>query len=182
MPSRRTSKSWVPWSSGEVYRAAATSSIDFGHAARPSRGRGSVPGQLEPRRSRARKRGATMTVKVRLADASDVPAMAALNDDVQRLHVAARPDHFVPISSTAIAQAMQRALGDSNLKFWVAEVGRSGRWIRGRSHPFERGGGRPSRRASGGRSIRSAWTRSFVSAVSPGRSWTRSHGRPARQE
>jgi RimJ/RimL family protein N-acetyltransferase len=61
-------------------------------------------------------------VTVRPADESDVPAMSALNDDVQRLHVAARPDHFVPTSSSAIAQAMQRALGDSNLKFWVAEL------------------------------------------------------------
>jgi RimJ/RimL family protein N-acetyltransferase len=63
-----------------------------------------------------------MSVTVRRAEASDVPAMAALNDDVQRLHIAARPDHFVPSSTTAISQAMERALGDSNLKFWVAEL------------------------------------------------------------
>lgn len=63
-----------------------------------------------------------MTVSVRPAEASDVPAMAALNDEVQRLHVAARPDHFVSTSSSAIAQAMQRALAESNLTFWVAEL------------------------------------------------------------
>ena len=62
------------------------------------------------------------TPTVRWAVATDIAAMAALNDEVQRLHVAARPDHFVPTSSSAIAEAMQRALGDSNLKFWVAEL------------------------------------------------------------
>lgn len=59
---------------------------------------------------------------MRRAEAGDIAAMAALNDDVQRLHVAARPDHFVPTSSSAISRAMERALGEANLKFWVAEL------------------------------------------------------------
>ncbi len=63
-----------------------------------------------------------MTVTVRRAEARDVPAMAALNEEVQRLHVAARPDHFVATSRVALETELTRALGQSNLKFWVAEV------------------------------------------------------------
>lgn len=63
-----------------------------------------------------------MTVKVRRAEASDVPAIAALNEEVQRLHVAARPDHFVSTSRTALEAELARAMGQSHLKLWVAEV------------------------------------------------------------
>jgi ribosomal protein S18 acetylase RimI-like enzyme len=63
-----------------------------------------------------------MTVMVRPARTGDLPAMATLNEEVQRLHVAARPDQFVPTSSTAISQAMEKALGESSLRFWVAEL------------------------------------------------------------
>ena len=48
--------------------------------------------------------------------------MAALNEAVQELHASARPDHFVSTSRAALELELTRALGQSALKFWVAEV------------------------------------------------------------
>lgn len=64
-----------------------------------------------------------MTVIVRHAKAKDVAAMAALNEEVQRLHVAARPDHFVSTQRAALEAELTRAMGQPHLKFWVAELG-----------------------------------------------------------
>jgi GNAT superfamily N-acetyltransferase len=49
------------------------------------------------------------TVTVRRAQGRDIGATAALNEGVQRLHVAARPDHFVPTSRAALEAELAQA-------------------------------------------------------------------------
>jgi len=64
-----------------------------------------------------------MPVTVRSAVASDAPALAALNDHVHDLHVAARPDFFRPAPrEEAVPWFAARAEG-ADSRVWIAEDG-----------------------------------------------------------
>src|SRR5262245_66417689 len=64
-----------------------------------------------------------MPVTVRLAVASDAPALAALNHHVHDLHVAARPDFFRPAPrEEAVPWFAARAEG-ADSRVWIAEDG-----------------------------------------------------------
>jgi diamine N-acetyltransferase len=59
---------------------------------------------------------------VRQAALADVAALSQLNAEVQALHVDARPDIFVPVSPSALAEWFHGMLDRPACRAWLAEV------------------------------------------------------------
>jgi len=63
-----------------------------------------------------------MSLVVRRAVRADVAALARLNAEVQALHVNARPDVFVPVSESALAQWFHAVLERPEYRAWLADA------------------------------------------------------------
>jgi ribosomal protein S18 acetylase RimI-like enzyme len=61
-------------------------------------------------------------VTIRAASPGDCKALARLNDEVQRLHVARRPDDFKPVSCDALEAHFAELLADRSATVWLAEL------------------------------------------------------------
>lgn len=59
---------------------------------------------------------------IRSALPEDIPRLAALNAEVQELHVANRPDQFKRVDLTEIVECFAKLFQNSAAKIWVAEV------------------------------------------------------------
>jgi ribosomal protein S18 acetylase RimI-like enzyme len=62
-----------------------------------------------------------MTTSIRKADANDAEVLAVMNQTVQDLHVAHRPDYFKRVDPNAIADWFRSMLQKSGVRAWIAE-------------------------------------------------------------
>jgi GNAT superfamily N-acetyltransferase len=63
-----------------------------------------------------------MTIITRKAGPDDADVLAALNQTVQDLHVAHRPDYFKHVDSTTIADWFRSTLQKTGTRAWIADV------------------------------------------------------------
>ena len=63
-----------------------------------------------------------MTVIIREAHLADGPALVLLNEEIQRLHVAHRPETFRSTRTVEVARRFDELLGDPAVKIWLAVV------------------------------------------------------------
>jgi ribosomal protein S18 acetylase RimI-like enzyme len=61
-------------------------------------------------------------MNVRRAEPKDLPVLVALHDEVQQLHLAARPDQFKAPAEGALEKRFQELLASTDAKVWVTEV------------------------------------------------------------
>ncbi|HEU5197203.1 MAG TPA: GNAT family N-acetyltransferase, partial [Methylomirabilota bacterium] len=63
-----------------------------------------------------------MSLVVRQAVLADIAALGRLNAEIQALHVSARPDVFVAVSASALADWLRTVLGRPECRAWLAEL------------------------------------------------------------
>jgi diamine N-acetyltransferase len=64
-----------------------------------------------------------MSLGLRHAEPRDLPGLVGLHQEVQELHVDARPDHFRAPSSAEVEARLRELLAASATRVWVAELG-----------------------------------------------------------
>jgi len=61
-------------------------------------------------------------MNVRRAELKDLPVLVALHEEVQQLHLAARPDQFKAPADGALEKRFQELLASTDAKVWVADM------------------------------------------------------------
>ncbi|HVY31668.1 MAG TPA: GNAT family N-acetyltransferase [Polyangiaceae bacterium] len=61
-------------------------------------------------------------MNVRRAELKDLSALVALHEEVQQLHLAARPDQFKAPAEGALEKRFRELLASADAKVWVAEL------------------------------------------------------------